>query len=85
MKQNEDHEKAAIFAVRTAQSIGIEVHGGRAIVLIPAGSRTPVARAMTFTTVADGQRAVEVRVVRCSIESRPRGRQGWSAVFSCRA
>jgi molecular chaperone DnaK (HSP70) len=50
---------------RTADSIGIEVHGGRAIVLIPAGSRIPVARAMTFTTVADGQRAVEVRVVRC--------------------
>jgi hypothetical protein len=50
----------------TTQSIGIEVHGGRAVVLIPAGSRTPVARAMTFTTVADGQRAVEVRVVRCS-------------------
>jgi hypothetical protein len=50
---------------RTADSIGIEVHGGRAIVLIPAGSRVPVARAMTFTTVADGQRAVEVRVVRC--------------------
>ena len=53
---------------RTADGIGIEVHGGRAIVLIPAGSRTPVARAMTFTTVADGQRAVEVRVVRCSAE-----------------
>jgi hypothetical protein len=50
---------------RTADSIGIEVHGGRAIVLIPAGSRIPVARAMTFTTVVDGQRAVEVRVVRC--------------------
>jgi molecular chaperone DnaK (HSP70) len=50
---------------RTADSIGIEVHGGRAIVLIPAGSRIPVARAMTFTTVTDGQRAVEVRVVRC--------------------
>ncbi len=50
---------------RTAHSIGIEVHGGRAVVLIPAGSRIPVARAMTFTTVADGQRAVEVRVVRC--------------------
>jgi len=56
VNQNED---------RTVHSIGIEVHGGRAIVLIPAGSRTPVARAMTFTTVADGQRAVEVRVVRC--------------------
>lgn len=56
MNQNEE---------RTADSIGIEVHGGRAIVLIPAGSRIPVARAMTFTTVTDGQRAVEVRVVRC--------------------
>ena len=51
--------------VRTIQHIGIEVHGGSAVVLIPAGSRTPVARAMTFTTVADGQGAVEVRVVRC--------------------
>lgn len=56
MNQNEE---------RTADGIGIEVHGGRSIVLIPAGSRIPVARAMTFTTVADGQRAVEVRVVRC--------------------
>ena len=53
-------------ADRTIQSIGIEVHGGRAVVLIPSGSRTPVARAVTFTTVADGQSAVEVRVVRCA-------------------
>ncbi len=53
-------------ADRTIQNIGIEVHGGRAVVLIPSGSRTPVARAMTFTTVADGQGAVEVRIVRCS-------------------
>jgi hypothetical protein len=53
----------------TTQSIGIEIHGGTAVVLIPAGSRTPVARAMTFTTVADGQRAVEVRVVRCAARS----------------
>ena len=66
MRQNEGLLETA---VRTAHSIGIEVHGGRAIVLIPAGSRTPVARAMTFTTVADGQRAVEVRVVRCSSET----------------
>lgn len=81
MKQNGEHEspwgaasqkaKSTTYrdsesTARTAHSIGIEVHGGRAIVLIPAGSRTPVARAMTFTTVADGQRAVEVRVVRCS-------------------
>jgi len=60
--------------LRTVHGIGIEVHGGRAIVLIPAGSRTPVARAMTFTTVTDGQLAVEVRVVRCGKESdRPLG------------
>ena len=51
---------------RTIHSLGIEVHGGSAVVLIPSGSRTPVARAMTFTTVADGQGAVEVRIVRCS-------------------
>ena len=57
----------------TAQNIGIEVHGGRAIVLIPAGSRLPAARAMTFTTIADGQRAVEVRVVRCTTAERPTG------------
>lgn len=70
MNQNEHHENSS---ARTAYSIGIEVHGGRAIVLIPAGSRTPVARAMTFTTVADGQRAVEVRVVRCGAgKSAPR-------------
>jgi molecular chaperone DnaK (HSP70) len=49
---------------RTAESIGIEVIGGAAIALIGAGSRLPVARTMTFTTVADGQRAIEVRVVR---------------------
>jgi molecular chaperone DnaK (HSP70) len=69
-----EYAGAVESAVRTAHSIGIEVHGGRAIVLIPAGSRTPVARAMTFTTVADGQRAVEVRVVRCTAEPpRPAG------------
>ena len=56
-----------------AQSIGIEVHGGRAIALIPAGSRLPAARAMTFTTIADGQGAVEVRVVRCTAAERPAG------------
>ncbi|MGO9310203.1 MAG: hypothetical protein ACLQDL_14435 [Spirochaetia bacterium] len=67
--------RGAESAPRTSHGIGIEVHGGRAVVLIPAGSRTPVARAMTFTTVADGQRAVEVRVVRCAVspESRAAG------------
>jgi molecular chaperone DnaK (HSP70) len=73
VKQNGEHgspwgaaSQDAKSTARTAHNIGIEIHGGRAIVLIPAGSRTPVARAMTFTTVADGQRAVEVRVVRCA-------------------
>lgn len=94
MNQNDQHENprgtAAVnprgtaspkadSAARTAHSIGIEVHGGRAIVLIPAGSRTPVARAMTFTTVADGQRAVEVRVVRCVAEGPARPQAAGSA------
>jgi len=74
VNKNQGHETRgrAEYAARTSQSIGIEVHGGRAIVLIPAGSRTPVARAMTFTTVADGQRAVEIRIVRCAVDSQPR-------------
>jgi molecular chaperone DnaK (HSP70) len=74
---------------RTAQSIGIEVYAGReqlggvppkaasgagrAVVLIAAGARLPAARAMTFTTVADRQRAIEVRVVRCTADARPSG------------
>lgn len=49
----------------TTCSLGIEIQGGRAVVLIPEGSLAPVARAQTFTTVADGQRALEIRVVRC--------------------
>jgi molecular chaperone DnaK (HSP70) len=57
---------------RATQSIGIEVFGGRAVVLIGAGAKAPVARTMTFTTVADGQRAIEVRVVRC-LSGRPAG------------
>jgi molecular chaperone DnaK len=62
---------------RTIHSVGIEVHGGRAVVLIPRGCRTPVARAMTFTTVADGQGAVEVRIVRCIPAGA--GRAPWTA------
>ncbi len=57
----------------TTQGIGIEAHGGGAVILLPAGSMIPVARAMTFTTVADGQKAVEVRVVRCSASGLPSG------------
>jgi molecular chaperone DnaK (HSP70) len=59
--------------VYTVECIGIEAHGGRAVALIPAGTLVPVARAMTFTTVADGQRAVEVRVVRCDASGLPSG------------
>jgi hypothetical protein len=58
---------------RTLHNVGIEVHGGRAIVLILAGWQIPVERAMTFTTVADGQRAVEVRIVRCALQRELRG------------
>jgi hypothetical protein len=58
---------------RAAQSIGVEVQGGRAVVLIAAGALLPAARAMTFTTVSDRQRAIEVRVVRCGAEARPFG------------
>jgi molecular chaperone DnaK (HSP70) len=50
---------------RTTQSIGIEILDRKAVILIGVGSLTPVARTLTFTTVADGQRAIEVRVVRC--------------------
>jgi molecular chaperone DnaK (HSP70) len=50
--------------IKAARSIGVEIHGGDLVVLIAEGSRTPVAHAMTFTTVADGQKAVEIRVVR---------------------
>ena len=57
----------------TTCSLGIEIQGGQAVVLIPEGSRAPVARARTFTTVADGQRALEVRVIRCDPGRRPAG------------
>ena len=49
--------------LRVGTDIGIEIHGGDAVVLIRAGSRPPVAHGLTFTTVADGQRAVEIRLV----------------------
>jgi hypothetical protein len=56
---------------RTTCSLGIEIQGGRAVVLIPEGSLAPVAHAQTFTTVADGQRALEIRVVSCDPRRRP--------------
>jgi hypothetical protein len=60
-------------SARTVCDVGIEVHGGRAVVLIPRGSPAPMARSLTFTTVTDGQRNVEVRVVRCGQAGRPSG------------
>ncbi|MGA2640691.1 MAG: Hsp70 family protein [Spirochaetia bacterium] len=84
MNQNEHHVGPRSTAARTAHGIGIEVHGGRAVALIPAGSRTPVARAMTFTTVADGQRAVEVRVVRCSTDCLPQLSAGYRGADTAR-
>ncbi len=72
-------------SVATIQSIGIEVHGGRAVAMIPAATRIPAARAMTFTTVADGQRAVEVRVVRCGPAGRPAGIVGRFLLSGLRA
>lgn len=63
----------AAFAGRE-QPHSREVHrGGRAVILIAAGARLPAACAMTFTTVSDRQRAIEVRVVRCSADARPSG------------
>jgi hypothetical protein len=51
--------------MRTARSLGIEILGGRAVALVPEGSSAPCARSRVFTTVTDGQRAVEIRIVTC--------------------
>ena len=56
---------------RAACSLGLEVAGERTVVLIGAGTPLPAARSMTFTTVTDCQRAVEVRVIRFSASERP--------------
>ena len=90
MSQTENRK--ATVPAWTAQNIGIEVFagrdqphgaaratafsGGRAVILIAAGARLPAARAMTFTTVSDRQRAIEVRVVRCTADARPSGMVG---------
>ena len=49
--------------------LGVEVLGRRSVVLIPHDAALPARRSRPFTTVADGQRAVEVRVVRCAAGS----------------
>jgi hypothetical protein len=52
--------------MRTVRSLGIEIPGGRAVVLTPEGSSAPRTDSRMFTTVTDGQRAVEIRIVACS-------------------
>jgi molecular chaperone DnaK (HSP70) len=54
--------------VRTSRGLGIVILGGRAVVLMPEGTPAPFSRSRVFTTVTDGQRAVEIRVVACSGE-----------------
>jgi molecular chaperone DnaK (HSP70) len=50
----------------TGCALGIEVDGGRTVVLIREGTSIPAAGRMVFTTVADGQPAVEIPVVEVS-------------------
>ena len=50
----------------TGCALGIEVDGGRTVVLIREGTPLPAAGRMVFTTVADGQPAVEIPVVEVS-------------------
>ena len=50
--------------MRRDHGIGVEILGRRTSVLLPPGGHARGER--PFTTVADGQRAVEVRVVRCA-------------------
>ena len=51
---------------QTMCGVGIEIQGGRVVELIPRGSPVPIRRSLVVTSVADGQRAIEVRVVRCA-------------------
>jgi molecular chaperone DnaK (HSP70) len=57
--------------VRREHGIGVEILGRQASVLLPPGTHAHGER--PFTTVADGQRAVEVRVVRCAGSGQPLG------------
>lgn len=44
-------------------SLSIETHGGIGLVLVPRGTDLPTRRSETFSTAADGQRAIEVHVL----------------------
>lgn len=65
--------KVDVQARRPTNGVGIEIEGRRWIVLIPPGAALPVRRSRPFTTVADGQRAVEVRVIRWTRGGQPGG------------
>jgi molecular chaperone DnaK (HSP70) len=57
---------AAPGGARASCALGIGVDGGRTVVLIREGAPVPARGRMLFTTVADGQPAVEIPVVRVS-------------------
>lgn len=61
-------EREAVARVEgtTGCALGVEVDGGRTVILIRRGQRIPAAGRMMFTTVADGQPAVEIPVVQMS-------------------
>jgi hypothetical protein len=54
-----------VSPARTARSLGVEIPGGRGVILMPEGSAAPRSNSRLFTTVTDGQRAVEIRIVAC--------------------
>jgi molecular chaperone DnaK (HSP70) len=61
-------ERQAVARVErtTGCALGVEVDGGRTVILIRRGQTIPAAGRMIFTTVADGQPAVEIPVVQMS-------------------
>ncbi len=56
----------AAEVARASCGLGIGVDGGKTVVLIREGAPVPARGRMLFTTVADGQPAVEIPVVRVS-------------------
>lgn len=60
-----DHPQPPAGA-RVRCGLGVGVDGGRTIVLIAEGAMIPATGRMLFTTVADGQPAVEIPIMRVS-------------------
>lgn len=65
MRENARRGEGAEDA-RALCGLGIGVEGGRTILLIREGTPVPARGRMLFTTVADGQLAVEIPIVRVS-------------------